>query len=183
MKRNRSNTKQSGGDDCIRFFQTEEHWTVVLKPPGETALERRERKLRLLKTNESQPVIQFERFSYFNGLLRTTCYCSRFSEKLIKAPTGTRETIDTHEMQVALTQFFLLLQKEQFEAEVNTMRISGHFSANHPLASLISRPISHPDLGNVGLLRVGDRFLNSELPKTVKLPELLKGNHHVVTSW
>ena len=76
----------------------------------------------VFKTNERQPVIQFERFSYFNGLLRTICYCSRFLKKLKNAPTGTRETIDTHEMHVALTQLFSLLQKEQFEAEINTMR-------------------------------------------------------------
>ena len=78
-------------------------------------------------------------------------------------------------MQVALTQLFSLLQKEHFEAEINTMRISGRFSKNSPLASL------NPILDNNGLLRVGGRLLHSELPEIAKHPVLLKGNHHVIT--
>ena len=155
--------------------KTEDHWPVAMKPPGETALERRERKPRVLVTSESQPVIQFERFSNFNRLLRTICYCNRILKKLKNAPTGRKEIIDNQEIKVALTQFFSLLQKEQFEAEINTMRISRRFPKNNPLASL------NPFLDNTGLLRVGGRLLHSELPETAKHPVLLKGNHHVIT--
>ena len=133
------------------------------------------KKTKALVTSESQPVIQFERFSNFNRLLRTICYCNWFLKKLKNAATGTRETIDTHEIQIALTQLFSLLQREQFEAKINTMRISGRFPKNHPLAPL------NPFLDNDGLLRVGGRLLHSELPETAKHPVLLKANHHVVT--
>ena len=155
--------------------ETEDHWPVAMKPPGETALERRERKPRVLVTSESQPKKQFERFSNFNCLLRTICYCNRFLKKLKNAPSGTKVNIDNHEMQVALTQLFSLLQKEHFEGEINTMRISGRFPKNCPLASL------NPILDNNGLLRVGGRLLHTELPEIAKHPVLLKGNHHVIT--
>ena len=78
-------------------------------------------------------------------------------------------------MQVALTQRFSLLQKEQFEAEINMMRISGRFPMNNPLTSL------NPFLDDNGLLRVGVRLLHSELPETAKHSVLLKRNHHVIT--
>ena len=78
-------------------------------------------------------------------------------------------------MQVALTQLFPLLQKEQFEAKINTMRISGRFSKNNLMASL------NLFLDNKGLLRVGGRLLHSELPVPAHHPVLLKGNHHVIS--
>ena len=102
--------------------KTEELWPVAVKTSGETVFEKKERKQRALKTSQSQAIIQFERFSNFNRLLRTICYCNRFLKKLKNASTGASETIDTQELLVALTQpSSLHRSRNQHDEKIRTL--------------------------------------------------------------
>ncbi|CAK9805171.1 hypothetical protein ANTPLA_LOCUS4356 [Anthophora plagiata] len=111
----------------------------------------------------------FERFSSFHRLKRVVTYMLRFSRNCSKGePSG--GPLTTTELYNAETRIVKLVQRQSFQNEIHELKTTKHI---HKLSSLT------PFLDADGILRVGGRLSNANLPYGKKHPILLHKSHHV----
>ncbi|XP_011859521.1 PREDICTED: uncharacterized protein LOC105557007 [Vollenhovia emeryi] len=107
------------------------------------------------------------KFSDFNLICRIIAYCLRISEHHKSKYTCTSQLISAGEIQAALRALCVHVQGEAFSNELKSLRINGIIgSASNML------PLS-PFLDSDGLIRVGGRLTNFQLPYSARHPIIL----------
>ncbi|XP_076388980.1 uncharacterized protein LOC143264668 [Megachile rotundata] len=106
----------------------------------------------------------FTRYSCFAKLTRIVAYCLRFRRRNVGPLT-------VQEMEEARLRVVQLLQSTAFHQDIKDLK-TGRLHSKSKLKSL------NPFIDDLGLLRVGGRLQNSDIPFEQKHPILLpKGNH------
>lgn len=119
-----------------------------------------------------EPVINFERFSSWPRLLRTTAYVSRFIKFLRKAGATRRgDPLTVAEIIEAKTLIFRQLQAQFFDSK-KVIQSGSQLSVEDKALQSLSL-----FAGDDGLLRVGGRVRHSSLPDYSKFPVLLPPCH------
>lgn len=148
---------------------------LVKGSPGENSVEiLREQRKDTVKSF----VVQLElveqlwsKFSVWSKLLRVVTWCLRF----IRNARGDRiltDFLDTKELKDAHDIIIKLVQRTEYDQEISAL-VKKTVLKKSPLISL------NPFLDNCGLLRVGGRLRNANLPETTKHPLILPKNHSV----
>ncbi|XP_077992825.1 uncharacterized protein LOC144446858 [Glandiceps talaboti] len=120
--------------------------------------------------------IDCNRFSIWSRLIRTTAWVLRFI-KLIKAKnqaTKLQPNLNITEIQVAEKLWIKQIQMEKFADTITSLE-KGQQTKIGPLKSLL------PFLDDEGILRVGGRLQNSDLPYNAKHPILIPCRNHIAT--
>ncbi|XP_043498687.1 uncharacterized protein LOC122521991 [Polistes fuscatus] len=114
-----------------------------------------------------EPGSIFQRFSSYTRLLKTIARCRRWIKtNLYRGEISTAEIIDTE------LQILRLVQDEQFRDEKKKLIDTGEIKTTR-LAAL------NPIIDETGLIRVGGRLRNANLPFQEKCPILLPSRHDV----
>ncbi|XP_043487123.1 uncharacterized protein LOC122514394 [Polistes fuscatus] len=114
-----------------------------------------------------EPGSIFQRFSSYTRLLKTIARCRRWIKtNLYRGEISTAEIIDTE------LQILRLVQDEQFRDEKKKLIDTGEIKTTR-LAAL------NPIIDETGLIRVGGRLRNANLPFQEKCPILLPSRNHV----
>ncbi|XP_036147416.1 uncharacterized protein LOC118647173 [Monomorium pharaonis] len=109
----------------------------------------------------------FKKFSSYTRLIRTIAYCLRMlPSNRCKGP------LSNDEVKRSEQRIIMLVQKEQFSDEINRISKTKEIKGTK-LASL------NPIIDDLGLLRVGGRLRNADIPISQKYPILLPSYHHV----
>ena len=117
-------------------------------------------------------LILFNKFSSLGKLTRVVAYCWLFYHKLSKGRKfETNLSID--ELEHATNSIIKLLQREVFREEVNALK------SGRPIKGKLA-PLT-PFLDPIGVLRVGGRLANADLPYHEKHPALLPRKHDFTT--
>lgn len=123
---------------------------------------------------DSLPDFLLNRFSTLDKLIGVTCWMKRFLYNA-RTPSQPRSSsvLSPEERQDALLSCVRLVQTQSFGKEIGLLR-SGHGKLRGSLARL------NLFLDDVGLLRVGGRLRNAELPYEARHPLLLPKSGHFV---
>ncbi|CAG7722869.1 unnamed protein product [Allacma fusca] len=120
-----------------------------------------------------------ERYSSLKKLEKHTAVWKRFMEYLkLKRYNNLnmlKVTIDTEELQQALLLWVNTAQRLEYSAEIKALEVQEHVSAKSNILAL------NPFLDAKGLLRVGGRLCNAQLPFDRKHPLLLPAKGHLTT--
>ncbi|XP_046976652.1 uncharacterized protein LOC124542811 [Vanessa cardui] len=129
-----------------------------------------------ITTNTRNTTLQLENFDSLSDLLKTISYCRRF---LNYCKTKNNETgpsaLTTEELESALKIIIKIVQKEQFETEIQNVKIKKTVNKKSKLKRL------NPYLDEDGILRVGGRLRHSDLQDHWKHPIIL-GDKSILTS-
>lgn len=108
------------------------------------------------------------KISSLNRLVRITALCSRFIRSLNKTlDQSPAAYVSSRDMEGSRLFWIKATQTTYFEGEMALLKRQAHLPPTHPLSKLIA----HIDTG--GILRVGGRLKNSELPYETKHPAIL----------
>ncbi|CAI6362844.1 unnamed protein product [Macrosiphum euphorbiae] len=114
------------------------------------------------------------RYFDFDRLLRITSYLLRFMKNCrTSAENRVHGFISVPEMKQALQYWLRSAQELEFSAELNDLRQNTVLKSTSTLKSL------NPFLDSAGLLRVGGRLSQSDLPYDHKHPIILPKTHHL----
>ncbi|KRZ75294.1 Gypsy retrotransposon integrase-like protein 1 [Trichinella papuae] len=118
-----------------------------------------------------------ERYEHLDRLLRITAYCIRFG-KNCRLPKSERlvEYLTPLEMQNAENHWIRKAQHERFANEIRQLSNGRQIAANSRLQQF------DPFIDEHGLLRIGGRLQNSDLPENTKHPILLPDKHPITTA-
>jgi len=108
-----------------------------------------------------------EKYSSLSHLLRITAYCIRFTRNVKVKYNRVSGPLTVTEINGALKRWISLVQRQHFEDEVQKLTKHQELSARSKIRTL------HPFMDPEGLLRVGGRLANSNLPFDQKHPFLL----------
>lgn len=125
-----------------------------------------EKKIQAMTTTTTEDFDLFDRYSSLTKLLRVTAYIMRvFSrEKHEKHLTG-------KEITSALTKCIILCQKQEFKEELERLQRKKSVRNDSRLKTL------NPFIDPQGILRVGGRLANAEIPDVTKHQVILPGHH------
>lgn len=136
-----------------------------------------ERKITCLVTNIPNEctfwVEVFSRFSDFSRLHRTMAFVLRYINNLKKSSNKLCGTISVDELDTALTFIIKTLQNVHLSREMSELK-NGKIISNKNVASLT------PFLDLNGLIRVGGRLTNADVPYEQKHPLLLPSHNRIV---
>lgn len=110
----------------------------------------------------------FNRYSNLITVKRVMAYCLRFLNR-----NSSGEPLTASELEVSLNRLLKIAQSQSFPEEIHLLRKDKALGKSNKLSSL------SPFLDNDGLLRVGGRLNNSDLPFDAKHPILISGKHHL----
>ncbi|XP_047504174.1 uncharacterized protein LOC125049113 [Pieris napi] len=141
-----------------------------------TDLEKKKEKIKTLILTNIKEVKRFsekfERFTTLNELLRTIAYCKKF----IKFKKDNKNiTITTEDIEEALLTCIKIVQNEEFETEIDSLKKKNNIKKNSKLKTL------NPFLDNNGVLRVGGRLAKSSLETNTKHPIIIGNNNTLVS--
>jgi len=108
-----------------------------------------------------------DRFSSLSRLIRSVAYCFRFVKNCRDKANRQTGFLSVEELNFALTRCILLAQQEAFSVERSTLEGKQELSPKSALQSL------HPFLDESGILRVGGRLQNANVPYDQKHPTIL----------
>lgn len=122
-------------------------------------------------------LMKWEKFSSWNRLVRTCVMVLRFVHLLRTAmrrrlPCVQHKVVNAEEYEKGEKLILHQVQRETFGSTIESLQNS-RGAVHGPLKKLA------PFLDEFGLLRVGGRLQNSELPYDVKHPVILPAKHHV----
>ncbi|XP_063923785.1 uncharacterized protein LOC135137936 [Zophobas morio] len=143
---------------------------IDLEVPTGTELEARQRVL-ISRVIEEWPMILLNRFSSLRKIEGIIAYCLRFVQNL-RIPKEERESGPLHrrELHRALLVLVRMVQSKVFANEIRSLKKNG--TCSKPFRKL------SPFLDD-GLIRVGGRLQQSELPYEAKHPLLLPRSHRL----
>ena len=135
-----------------------------------------EREISLVTTVQaSQPIIPLEQYSSFAYLQRVTAWVLRFIHKCRASCLGLTEPnlpfLTVTELHDAERYWISYSQNEQFSTEIHSLKAKQFVPKDSCLLPF------RPFLDQAGLLRVGGRESNSELPYSKMYPIILHGKH------
>lgn len=128
---------------------------------------------------QSTAIDMLQSYSSISHLLRITAICKRFisnfSSKWLKRQTN--KTVATivraEELQEALQRWIIISQENSFQSELLSLRKNRELSSKSHILSL------NPFIDDLGVLRVGGRIQNSNLPFFEKHPIILSNKCHL----
>lgn len=126
------------------------------------------RKLTCLACTVVKPLDILERYSCIRRLSRVIGYCLRF----IRKPRCTGP-LSVEELRRAEEKIIVLTQRQSFSEEIHDLKTGSALNSRSKLMPLA------PFLDERGILRVGGRLQNSDLPFSQKHPILLPKNSHI----
>ena len=163
------------GPEWLRYTPT--YWPEQSNiPPNEISEEKNEICLHTTIAPRTS-IIQIERFSSFDRLIRVTAWSMRF---LHNCRTRKRNQLNTINVSPVLTmdelnaaEIYLLstAQQECFSDEIHSIKQRVAISKSSSILPL------HPFMDSSGLLRVGGRDQNSKLPYATQHPVILHSKH------
>ncbi|XP_077263143.1 uncharacterized protein LOC143898012 [Temnothorax americanus] len=121
--------------------------------------------------NEEYDILR--RFSDYWKLQRIVAYCLRFKANLLGAKKS--GPLTPAEIEQAETIILKTVQREVFLKEVRALEQQQSIPKGSKLSSL------SPILDQEGVIRVGSRLSQADIPETQKHPILLPAKHHVTT--
>ncbi|XP_071654107.1 uncharacterized protein [Temnothorax longispinosus] len=121
--------------------------------------------------NEEYDILR--RFSDYGKLQRIVAYCLRFKANLLGAKRS--GPLTPAEIEQAETIILKTVQREVFLKEVRALEQQQSIPKGSKLSSL------SPILDQEGVIRVGGRLSQADIPETQKHPILLPAKHHVTT--
>lgn len=116
----------------------------------------------------------FQRFSCFVRMQRVIAVCIRFCKNSRKNSEKIYGPLEVQELQNSFNAIIKSLQEIHFSTEIDILK-NGKLIKNKSILSLT------PFLDSSGILRVGGRLSNADIPYSQKYPILLPANDHVVT--
>lgn len=116
----------------------------------------------------------FDTFSSFSRMQRTLAYILRFLNNTKKRNVALGHVLTVTELDNATTKIVVALQKQCFSKELSEIRKNGHVT-NKCIAKL------NPFLDTEGILRVGGRLEQADVPYSQKHPILLPSRNMVVS--
>lgn len=116
------------------------------------------------------PIVNFERFSNLNRIVRAFAYSLRFIT-ILKTKNKIIGNLTVLELENSMFQLVKMAQNESFANELSAIRNEKSLKSTHRLLSL------NPFLDSSGLLRVGGRLKFSTLSFNEKHPLLLDRKH------
>jgi len=116
----------------------------------------------------------FMKFSSFPKLVRIVAYILRFTSNALKRSNSASGHLSIRELSLATVRIILVLQGAEFSKEIRDIKSKGSVACNSKIVNL------NPFLDATGLIRVGGRIVNSDLPYNAKHPILLP-KHFVTT--
>ncbi|GFX11130.1 integrase catalytic domain-containing protein [Trichonephila clavipes] len=106
-------------------------------------------------------------------IVRIFSYVLRFSNNVNKRKLTLSGPFSATDIDQAETKLIRMVQEQVFLAEIKSLQSKGVVSPNNKLRNL------NPFIDSDGLLRVGGRLSNSDLPYVNKHPAILPGNHNL----
>ena len=122
------------------------------------------------KVEEKKPMIQWERFSNFNRLVKTMAYVQR----LFKKHKPATNALSVEEREGAQASIFRLLQQEQFAEEMKSLKAEKEIPKNSKILQF------SPFIDQRGFIRAKGRIGKNILSFETKHPILSHWKHHVV---
>lgn len=114
------------------------------------------------------------KFSSWSKLTRVTAWCLRFFRNCSKIPSKRiKGVLTSEELEMATTLIVKIVQSDQFSEELSCLQKGRPIKSRSKVLSL------NPVLDATGIMRVGGRLRNSNLPLDKKYPVLLPKDHHV----
>jgi len=117
---------------------------------------------------------RFSRFSDFLRLQRSVAYCLRFINNCKNKSQKVFGCLSVDELNSALNLICSILQEKYFSKEISELKDSKVLT-NKSILSM------KPFMDSVGLIRVGGRLTNADIPYEQKHPVLLPANDYVVS--
>ncbi|GFX18273.1 integrase catalytic domain-containing protein [Trichonephila clavipes] len=111
--------------------------------------------------------------SGYMKIVRIFSYVLRFSNNVNKRKLTLSVPLSATDIDQAETKLIRMVQEQVFLAEIKSLQSKGVVSPNSKLRNL------NPFIDSDGLLRVGGRLTNSDLPYVNKHPAILPGNHNL----
>ncbi|XP_026744656.1 uncharacterized protein LOC113505989 [Trichoplusia ni] len=105
-----------------------------------------------LSTTKTVTIDFWDRFSRWDRMIRVLSYCYRFASK-----QKNYNPLSCMEIKLTTKRILMIVQQQEFEEELKTIRNNQSLKKNNKLSSL------DPFIDEDGLLRVGGRLQNSEL--------------------
>ena len=136
-----------------------------------------ERSVCLHAVVDSQAIIPLQQFSSFSHLKRVTAWILRFIENCRKNKTDRPNSLYLSSMELTASEIYWmsLTQRQAFLIEIESLKKGESLPKSSRLFSL------HPFVDPVGLLRVGGRGQNSQMPFSVIHPVILPGKHPITS--
>ncbi|GFX90062.1 integrase catalytic domain-containing protein [Trichonephila clavipes] len=106
-------------------------------------------------------------------IVRIFSYVLRFSNNVNKRKLTLSGPLSATDIDQAETKLIRMVQEQVFLAKIKSLQSKGVVSPNSKLRNL------NPFIDSDGLLRVGGRLSNSDLPYVNKHPAILPGNHNL----
>ncbi|GFV13749.1 integrase catalytic domain-containing protein [Trichonephila clavipes] len=106
-------------------------------------------------------------------IVRIFSYVLRFSNNVNKRKLTLSGPLSATDIDQAETKLIRMVQEQVFLAEIKSLQSKGVVSPSSKLRNL------NPFIDSDGLLRVGGRLSNSDLPYVNKHPAILPGNHNL----
>lgn len=157
------------------LLESSDKWPSPIIPFSDTPdtlyhSELKTKRVLLIQTTNSI-VDLVDRISSLDKILRIIAYCLRL--KSPKSTVAVTHAVTADEVSTALFALILAVQKITFPHEISAL-------AKGLRCSKSLRPLN-PFIDDAGLIRVGGRLKNADIPYTHKHPVLLPSNHRLTT--
>ena len=126
---------------------------------------------------DRQPIIPLQQFSSFSHLKRVTAWILRFIDRCRKSKTDCPNSLYLSSAEIKASEIYWisLTQYQSFFIEIQSLKKGESLLKSSRLFSL------HPFIDSLGLLRVGGRCQNSQMPFSVIHPVILPGKHPITS--
>ena len=161
--------------DWLRLPST--HWPTQSSLPRESLAEEERNICLHIVAKNPDPVISLEQYSSFLRLKRITAWIRRFIDncRRSKQERQTSLYLSTSELMTSEAYWISLTQQHAFATEIEALKKDESLPKSSRLFSL------HPLLDSSGLLRVGGRCQNTQMPYSLIHPVILPGKHPITS--
>lgn len=111
------------------------------------------------------------RYSSLSKLKRVVAYCLRFKHNTLNTNSKSQGAVSVDELNKAMTCLVKLVQKQEFHQEVTALTQKRAVKYNSKLLTL------NPFVDELGVIRVGGRLRNADIPYEQKYPIVLPSHH------
>lgn len=149
------------------LYEKSENWPEQ-KPTAITSLEEKKTTIQCNTTSVSNPPEILTKFSDLQHIIRVTAWCIRFSSNA-QLPANQRKSgcLSTDELHQAIAVYIRWAQQEDFSTEIQCLR------NEHPVQTRSKIQSLNPFLDKNGILRVGGRLEQANIPYEAKHPIIL----------
>lgn len=153
------------------LHKTPEHWPAQDISIPEVICPEEKKTTHIHTVEVQQSPLMLQKFSDYLKIIRCTAWCRRFINNSRPGAVKSIGCLTTVELNQSLNIYLQWIQRNTFGDEINALKKQENISSKSKLRSL------HPFIDQNGLLRVGGRLDNSDLPFSKKHPIILVGNN------